>query len=256
MQARIGPGHRYDVVVIGAGIAGSEAAFACARGALDVLLVTTSLDTVYNTVGDRVWLEPPTGTLMEGLVRGGVEADGRIASWELHRAAKAALEAQPSLHLLQSNVDGLLLAGDGSVCGVRTWEGVDRLGACVALCAGSFLRARLTVGALTEAAGRLSEMAYDELYLDLERRGLRFREEVLDADPRGGALPYRVACRVLGDRTLDDDGGVRGLPGLTAAGVCARGHQTFEASAADGARLGRALLARAAAPRQARHGAQ
>lgn len=257
MPAPIGPGHRYDVVVVGAGIAGSEAAFACARGGLDVLLVTTSLDTVYNIVGDRTRLEPPRDTLMRRLVRDAAGADGRIGAWALHRAAKAALEALPSLHLLQSNVDGLLLAGDGRVRGVRTWEGVDRLGACVALCAGSFLRARLTVGALTERAGRLSEMAYDELYLDLERHGLRFREAVLDADPQGGALPYRVACRVLDDRSLHADGvGVRGLPGLAAAGVCARGSQTFEASAADGARLARVLLARAAAPRQGRREVQ
>lgn len=43
---------RYDVIVVGGGIAGSEAAWLAARGGADVLLVTTSLDTVYATVGD------------------------------------------------------------------------------------------------------------------------------------------------------------------------------------------------------------
>ena len=109
---------------------------------------------------------------------------------------------------------------------------------------GSFLRARLTIGSLTEPAGRLSEMAYDELYLDLEARGVRFRDVVLSADPAGGALPYEVRCRVLEPSGLAGDGyRVPGLPGLYAAGLCARGYLPFEEAALDGVRLARALLA-------------
>lgn len=237
-------GHRYDVVVVGAGIAGSEAAYACARGGLDTLLVTTSLDTVYNLVGETARLEPPEGTLMHDAWLERADEAGRIASWELHRGVKLALERQEGLHLLQSNVTGLVLDVDGSVTGVATWEGVERSAPRVALCVGSFLQARLTVGSLTEAAGRLSEMAYDELYRDLEARGLLFRDVTLTAEPDEGALPYRVECRVFAPETFaNGDAQVSEVPGLHAAGLCARGYLPFEEAALDGVRLARALLA-------------
>ncbi len=237
-------GHRYDVIVVGAGIAGSEAAFACAREGLDTLLVTTSLDTVYNAIGDTVALSPPEGTLMRALWHEHADGGGRIANTELHRAAKYALERQDGLHLLQSNVTALRVDERGRVDGVETWEGVARLGRPVALCVGSFLHARLTVGSLTEVSGRLSEMAYDELYLDLEQRGMNFRDVTLSADPAGGSLPYEVRCRVLEPSGVGGDGfHLPELPGLFAAGLCARGYLPFEEAALDGVRLARALVA-------------
>lgn len=237
-------GHRYDVIVVGAGIAGSEAGMACAAAGLDTLLVTTSLDTVYNLVGERVALDPPDGTLLRTLWRECVDDDGRVASWDLHRAAKRELERQDGLHLLQSNVTALRLDDGGRIEGVDTWEGVPRLAPVVALCAGSFLRARLTVGTLTEAAGRLSEMAYDELYHDLETHGLPFRDATLTAEGGGGSLPYQVQCRVLAPDAFGSDGTrIEAVPGLFAAGLCARGYLPFEEAALDGVRLARALLA-------------
>ena len=161
-----GPGHVYDLIVVGAGISGSEAAAASVRAGLDVLLVTTSLDTVYNLLGDGVTLEPPPNTLMAEVHREVAEADGYVGNWAFHRGAKGTLETLSGLHLLQSSVSSLLVEGE-TVTGVSTWEGVDRLAKRVALCVGSFLEARLRVGSLVEEAGRLSEMAYDDLYESL-----------------------------------------------------------------------------------------
>lgn len=234
-----GPGHIYDVAVVGAGIAGSEAALSCAKAGLDVLLVTTSLDTLYNLVGDGATLEPPPDTLMVEI--GAEVAEGNIVStWACHRHAKYILEHQPSLHLLQSSVSSLLVA-EGEVKGVHTWEGVDRLAKRTALCVGSFLEARLKVGELTEAAGRLSEMAYDDLFEDLESLGFAFEAVRLEADSQSGALPYTVFCKRFSP--LERDGyDLRRLVNLYGAGVCTSGYLPYEEAAAEGKRLAARLL--------------
>lgn len=244
-----GRARRYDVIVVGAGIAGSEAAWASARAGRDVLLVTTSLDTVYNHFGDRVLLRPPEGTLMAALHAAGADGDGWIATRALHRAAKAALESEAGLHLLQSSVTALRTTQGGHVLGVATWEGVERCASVVALCAGSFLRGRLRVGDLTETAGRLSEMAYDELYDDLLRRGLEFRRETVAAPATAGALPYEVTFDALADGVAETGSGrVAAVPGLFAAGACARGYLSFEDAAAEGRSLGAALAKATTSP--------
>jgi tRNA U34 5-carboxymethylaminomethyl modifying enzyme MnmG/GidA len=243
MRTYPGRGHLYDLAVVGAGIAGSEAAWAAARAGLDVLLVTTSLDTVYMLAHSRARLEPPAGTLLAGL-RGSPAADTEpVERWSLHRAAKYALEAQNGIHLLQSNVTELIEDG-GRVAGVRTWEGVERPARTTALCVGSFLHARLEQGRLREAAGRLGEMAYDELFHDLERRGVALVPAEFELGEQNEDPPYQVTCRVLAGTELDPNGfALVRLPGLFAAGTCARGPQAYEESAADGLALGTFLAA-------------
>lgn len=239
---RIEPDGAHDLIVVGAGISGSEAALACARAGLSVLLVTTSLDTVYNLVGEEAPLTPPPGTLMAELC-GGEAAARQVATFELHRRAKTALEHHPGLHLLQSSVAGLLAEG-GRVVGVSTWEGVDRTAPRVVLCAGSFLQARLRVGDLTETSGRLSEMAYDDLYDDLVGRGFAFEDVRLAAPASRGAPPYTVLCRRFAAAEWDVE--TFALPrvgGLYAAGVCASGYLPYEEAAAQGRGLAERLAA-------------
>lgn len=243
----------HDLLVVGAGLAGSELALTCARAGLDVLLVTTSLDTVCNLFGDGASLRPPPGTVLAELVAGLLEAqeaqlqpDGSVyvGAWALHRRAKWALETHPKLHLLQSSVSALKLEA-GQVVGVATWEGVDRLARCVALCAGSFLGARLRVGELTEAAGRLSEMAYDELFSDLRARGVAFERTERAAPASSGALPYTVSFHHLSAAAWDPETfAVPALPGLYAAGVCAVGELGYEAAAEQGRALAERLVVR------------
>ena len=128
---------------------------------------------------------------------------------------------------------------------MSTWEGVDRFAPRVALCAGSFLRARLRVGALTETSGRLSEMAYDDLYNDLSVRGFEFVEVRLEAPSSRGAPPYTVTCQHFSRGEWRADFALPRLRGLYAAGVCAAGYLTYEDVAAQGLALAGALLGRA-----------
>ena len=250
----------FGAVIVGAGIAGSEAAWSLARSGVCTLLVTTSLDTVYNLAADSARIAPPAGSLMAAAVTAlaasesaagasAVEGAGAriparsvaVGSWALHRQVKRALEAEPNLHLLQSSVSGLLV-NDGVVRGVSTWEGVDRYGASVALCVGSFLRARLTIGSSVEAAGRLSEMAYDDLYENLVSLGFQFEPLALDAPQVSGSLPYRVECMTFGSSEWrEDDCTLPRQAGLFAAGLCVKPGASYESAALAGQRLAECL---------------
>ena len=234
-----GVGHRYDLIVVGAGVSGSEAAYAAALGGLDTLLVTTSLDTVYNLLHDSMALNPPPGTLMAELYPKLAAGAGAVGSWAWHRAAKEVLERQAGLHLLQSNAVALLTDGN-AVGGVATWEGVDRLAPRVALCVGSFLQARLTIGSLTETAGRLSELAYDDLYLNLQALGFSLVAGRLELP---GSWPYRVEYQRFAPHQWDAASfRLLLLTGLYAAGVCAVGYLPLEAAALHGRRLAAELV--------------
>jgi tRNA U34 5-carboxymethylaminomethyl modifying enzyme MnmG/GidA len=237
-----GRGHLYDIAVVGAGMAGCEAAMAAARSGKDVLLVTTSLDTVYMLAHGQTTLTPPGGTLMAELLASLGYSGRPVERWALHRAAKYALEAQPGIHLLQSNVTGLMTEGN-RVNGLRTWEGVERRARVTALCVGSFLGARLRQGRLQEVAGRLGEMAYDELYRHLRQLGLSFTPLELALDDPGEGPAYQVSCHSLRANELGSDHfSLADLEGLYAAGLCARGEQSYEESAADGLSLAAALV--------------
>lgn len=172
---------RFDVIVVGGGHAGTEAALAAARMGAATLLLTHSLETL-----GQMSCNPSIGGIGKGhLVReidalGGamaaaadeagihfkilnsskgpaVRATRAQADRALYRAAiRRRLENQRNLWLFQAACDDLVVEGD-RVTGVATQVGVRFDAATVVLTAGTFLDGKIHVGLKSHAAGRAGD---------------------------------------------------------------------------------------------------
>jgi len=190
----------FDVLVIGAGHAGTEAAVAAARAGASVGLVTSALETI-----GQMSCNPAIGGIAKGTVVREVDALGGImgratdlaslqfrmlnrskgpAVWApraqcdrglYRRAVRSLIEEHAALQTIQGTVASLLIddAAGPAVIGIQTLEG-RRFGArCVVITTGTFLRGRIHVGTETKiSGGRAGEAAATHLAEQLDRIGL------------------------------------------------------------------------------------
>jgi len=199
---------KYDLIVIGAGHAGCEAALAAARMGCTVLVMTINLDTI-----GLMSCNPAIGGLAKGhLVKeidalGGemalnIDATGiqfrRLntrkgpavrssraqADRQLYRLRmKKVMERTPLLDIKTGMVDRLI-EEKGRICGIITRQGVTYKGGAVVITTGTFLKGLIHIGMTNFPAGRAGDPASTSLSLHLEELGLTMGRMKTGTNPR------------------------------------------------------------------------
>jgi tRNA uridine 5-carboxymethylaminomethyl modification enzyme len=198
----------YDVIVVGAGHAGCEAAHAAAKMGVCTLLLTMSLDTI-----GKMSCNPSIGGTAKGHMVREIDAMGGLMGKVIDRtgiqfrmlnaskgpavrspraqADKAAyaqemkhvLELTPHLEIKQGMIESLLVNG-GVITGVSTQEGIAYRGKTVILSAGTFMRGLLHIGQTHFAGGRGGERGSVGLSASLEEFGFRLGRLKTGTPPR------------------------------------------------------------------------
>jgi tRNA uridine 5-carboxymethylaminomethyl modification enzyme len=208
----------YDVIVIGAGHAGCEAALAAARMGFSTLLLTANLDKVA-----EMSCNPAIGGLAKGQLVREIDALGGEMAHSIDQTGiqfrllnrkkgpavrssraqadrcryraymKEVLEGEENLDLEQAIVDRIL-AENGQVCGVETNRGARFLSRAVIVTTGTFLRGLMHVGLSTQEGGRAGDVCVKGLSKSLESLGVSLGRLKTGTPPR------------LDGRTIEFDG--------------------------------------------------
>lgn len=198
----------YDVIVVGGGHAGIEAAAACAKAQLKTILITINLDHI-----GQMSCNPSIGGLAKGHLVKEIDALGGImgkiidktgiqfkmlnmskgpAVWSPRAQADKKLyikeitnylENQENLHLIQDNAVELITE-DNIVKGVKSELGISYYGKYVVLAAGTFLKGKIHIGNYQEKAGRMGDKASNELSENLKKLGFRISRFKTGTPPR------------------------------------------------------------------------
>ena len=186
----------YDVIVIGAGHAGCEAAAASANLGSKTCLITMDM----NKIG-QMSCNPAVGGIAKGQIVREIDALGGYMGLVTDRSAiqfrmlnrskgpamwspraqcdrekfiwawREVLENTPNLHIWQDTVNELLVE-KGEVAGVKTVWGVTFHAKCVILTAGTFLNGLMHVGRTQLPGGRMAEPAAYQLTESITRHGI------------------------------------------------------------------------------------
>ena len=214
----------YDVIVVGAGHAGCEAAAAAARLGSSTLLITMDMDKIA-----QMSCNPAVGGIAKGQIvreidalggQMGVIADATALQFRMLNRSKGpamwsprvqsdrmkfsaawrkVLESTPNLYLWQDSVNRLLIE-DGKAKGVETVHGARFTCRAVVLTAGTFLNGLMHIGRQQFPGGRISEPVSTGLTEQLRDAGIR-------TDRMKTGTPVRIDGRSIDwSKTVRQDG--------------------------------------------------
>ncbi|HVS30433.1 MAG TPA: tRNA uridine-5-carboxymethylaminomethyl(34) synthesis enzyme MnmG [Thermoanaerobaculia bacterium] len=214
----------FDIIVIGGGHAGAEAARVCARGGKSVAMITMMRDAI-----GRMSCNPAIGGLAKGNLVKEIDALGGLMGEATDRAGiqfkvlnrskgpavqgpraqcdrdlyasavQSILGAEPNLTIMEASVRSLLLDRH-AVSGVLLGDGTELRARAVVVTTGTFLRALMHSGETKTAGGRFGEPSAETLSGSLRALGLQL-----------GRLKTGTPPRV--DRTTVDFGKLEEAPG-------------------------------------------
>lgn len=199
---------QYDVIVMGGGHAGCEAALASARMGVKTLLLTMTLDTIA-----KMSCNPAIGGLAKGHIVREIDALGgemgkvidvtgiqyrmlnatKGAAVQAPRAQadkaeyalemKLRLEKQPNLDIKQGTIEKLVIE-HGRITGVIIKEGIHYSTKTLVLSSGTFMRGLLHIGETNYAGGRAGDQPSVGLSADLESHGIKLGRLKTGTPPR------------------------------------------------------------------------
>ena len=229
----------FDVIVVGGGHAGTEAALAAARTGATTLLLTQSIDTL-----GQMSCNPAIGGIGKGHLVKEVDALGGIMAQAIDHAGihfrilnsskgpavratrgqadrvlyrefiRNALENQDNLMLFQQMVADLLVEGD-AVVGVKTQMGLQFFAKTVVLTAGTFLGGRIHIGLENYTGGRAGDSA--SIALAERLRELPFKVARLKT-----GTPPRIDGRTIDFSALETQHGDTPVPVFSFMGAAAQ----------------------------------
>ncbi|MDX5933619.1 tRNA uridine-5-carboxymethylaminomethyl(34) synthesis enzyme MnmG [Acidithiobacillus thiooxidans] len=220
--------NEFDVIVVGGGHAGTEAAAAAARLGVRTLLLTQNLDTI-----GQMSCNPAIGGIGKGHLVKEIDALGGIMALAIDqagiqfrtlnaskgpavratraqadrslykRAVRRLLENIPNLQLFQG-MAGDLLMENGHLAGVRTETGLELRAGQVILTTGTFLGGRVHMGDQNYAAGRAGDPPSNALSLRLREMAFPVARLKTGTPPRidGRSIDYSVLEAQPGDDPL------------------------------------------------------
>ena len=226
---------KFDVIVVGGGHAGTEAALACARMGSKTMLITHNIETI-----GQMSCNPAIGGIGKGHIVKEIDALGGVMATAIDKggiqfrilnsrkgpavratraqadrvlykqAVRTVVEHEPNLTLFQQSVDDLIVS-QNAVIGVKTQMGVEIYAQAVVLTTGTFLGGKIHVGDQQFAGGRAGDSPSNAL-------AARLREHPFKVERLKTGTPPRIDGKSIDYSKLESQPGDYPVPSFSFLG--------------------------------------